>query len=72
MAQVAAIGDWDGSAALEVAIGHNDERLGSIILGPRQGGAEYAPEDTEALHSTAALVGEALALAARVNHAGAD
>jgi hypothetical protein len=69
---VATTEDWDGNSQIEVPISHAGQQLGALVLGARQDGADYPPQDIDALHATAALVGEALALAARLNHSRAD
>jgi hypothetical protein len=57
-------GKWDGSAVLTIPLQAGARELGTLVLGPRLGGAPFSPREKKRLQTTADLVALALAMSA--------
>jgi hypothetical protein len=58
-------GKWAGDAQLSVPFKTGTEHLGTLSLGPRVHGLEYAPQDVQTLQGIVDLVAQAIELAER-------
>ncbi|HEX2646568.1 MAG TPA: hypothetical protein VHO95_05030 [Candidatus Dormibacteraeota bacterium] len=56
-------GKVNGDAALQVALRHDERRMGRLVLADKRRGGTYSQHDIAALQKSADSVGEALALA---------
>lgn len=53
-------GDWEGDGSLRVPLKLNETQLGTLVLGPREGGHSYSKSDKAALERNADRVARAL------------
>jgi hypothetical protein len=62
---VATAGEGEGERPLRIALDHDGDEVGFLLLGPRADGLDYQPDEIEALKTTAGLVGQAIGLVER-------
>jgi hypothetical protein len=60
-------GDWNGDSQLSVPLQDNGATFGTLALGPRRNGAEYAAQDRAMLQEIADLTARAIAIDGRAN-----
>ena len=61
-------GSIKGDGAIEIKVHHADLDLGRFLLGRRRGGIDYSHRDLEALHRSAAVLGDALTMGSSSGH----